>query len=92
MFLSKIRDAARGQCLPNPYATEDELDISDTSIIRNTGVSSPYKQMQNGIMAEDVACKDTYDKLYKSDGSPACVKPSSVKRLLQRGLSLNHVP
>ena len=71
--------------LPSPYSPEDELDISDTAIIRNTGVPSPYKQMKNGIMVEHVTCNGTLEKIYKSDGSPACVKPSSVEKLIQRG-------
>lgn len=75
--------------LPNPYTPQDELDISDTSIIRNTGVPSPYKQMQNGILVEHVTCNGALEKLYKSDGSPACVKPSSVAKLIQRGWTDN---
>ena len=72
--------------LPSPHAPEDELDILDTSIIRNTGVPSPYKQMQNGTLAEHVACNGALEKIYKSNGSPACVKPSSTEKLIQRGI------
>ena len=77
--------------LPNLHAPEDELDISDTSIIRNTGVPSPYKQIRNGIIVEHVICNGALEKLYKSDGSPVCVKPSSVEKLIQRGLTENSV-
>ena len=71
--------------LPSPYTPEDELDVTDTAIIRNTGVPSPYKQMKNGVMAEHVICNGALEKTYKSDGHPACVKPSSVEKLVQRG-------
>ena len=75
--------------LPSPYSPEDELDISDTAIIRNTAIPSPFKQMKNGVIAEHVVCDETFEKIYKSDGSPACVKPSSVEKLIQRGWSVD---
>ena len=75
--------------LPNPYTPKDELDITDTAIIRNTTVPSPYKQMKNGVIAEHVICNGTLEKIYKSDGNPSCVKPSSVEKLIQRGWTDN---
>ena len=74
--------------LPNPYTPEDELDISDTAIIRNTTVPSPYKQMKNGIIAEHVVCNEPFEKIYKSNGYPACVNTLSVEKLIQRGWNL----
>lgn len=74
--------------LPIPYSPEDELDISDTAIIRNTAVPSPYKQMKNGVIAEHVTCNGTLEKIYKSNGHPTCVKPSSVEKLIERGYSV----
>ena len=71
--------------LPNPYTPKDELDITDTTIIRNTTVPSPYKQMKNGVTAEEVICNSTLEKIYKSNGHPTCVKSSSVEKLIQRG-------
>ena len=72
---------------PDPYTATDELDISDHVIIKNTTVSSPYKQMKNGVMAEHVICNETFEKIYKLDGYPACVYPSSIDKLLERGYS-----
>ncbi len=77
--------------LPSPYSPEDELDISDTAIIRNITVPSPYKQMKNGVIAEHVVCNGTFEKIYKSDGHPACVKPSSIGNLVQRGWSVDFI-
>ena len=67
------------------HVLEDRLGISDNTIIKNTGVSSPYKQMKNGALAENVLCNDPLEKIYTSGGHPACVKPSSVEKLIQRG-------
>ena len=73
--------------LPTPYSLEDQLDITDTTIIRNTDVPSPYKQMKNGVIAEHVVCNDEFERIFKSNGYPVCVKPSSVEKLIQRGWS-----
>ena len=66
------------------HVIEDGLGISDNTIIKNTGIHSPYKQMKNSVLAEDVMCNDSLEKIYTSDRHPACVKPSSVEKLLQR--------
>ena len=52
-------------------------------------ISSPLKQFKSGIKAKDVQCTEGLILVIKtSNGSPACVKPTSVKRLV----SLNWVP
>ena len=77
--------------LPIPHTPKDELDITDTAIIRNIDVASPYKQIQNGVIAEHVTCNGALEKLYKANGHPACVKSSSVEKLIQRGWTDNFV-
>ncbi len=47
---------------------------------------SPLKQMDSGVNAEDVVCKDGLELIIKaSNGSAACVKPSTALVLIQRG-------
>jgi len=47
---------------------------------------SPLKQMDSGVNAEDVICKDGLELIIKaSNGSAACVKPSTAQVLIQRG-------
>ena len=49
-------------------------------------VKSPKKQMNEGIEAGAVVCKEGLDLIIKaSTGSAACVKSSSVEILLARG-------
>ena len=74
-----------------PDVTEIGLDISDNTIIKNIGVSSPYKQMKNGTLAENVICSDSLEKIYKSNGHPTCVKLPSIEKLIKRGFSLDSV-
>lgn len=48
---------------------------------------SPLKQLQKGIAPSDVTCASGFEILFKNDGSPACVKPSSIQKLISRGWS-----
>ena len=49
-------------------------------------ILAPLKQMQSGMSAESVVCKDGLELIFKaSDGSAACVMPSSVSKLIERG-------
>ena len=49
-------------------------------------VKSPKKQMNEGVEAGAVVCKEGLDLIIKaSTGSAACVKSSSVEILLARG-------
>ena len=49
-------------------------------------MSSPLKQMSMGIDAHDVKCKDGFKIIFKAtNGMPACVKSSSVDRLVEIG-------
>jgi sugar lactone lactonase YvrE len=50
---------------------------------------SPLKQFKSGIAAKDVQCNDNMKSIIKkSNGSPACVRPESVSKLLVRGWAM----
>ena len=47
---------------------------------------SPLKQIQSGIQAKNVSCKEGFELVFKaSNGMPSCVKETSVKRLSDIG-------
>lgn len=47
---------------------------------------SPLKQIQSGVMAQDVKCKANFVLIINSKNNlPACVKPTTELRLLERG-------
>jgi len=47
---------------------------------------SPLKQISSGIDPYSVTCKEDFELVFKStDNSPACVKPSTAEKLIQRG-------
>ncbi len=47
-------------------------------------VDSPRKQLENGILPENIVCKPGYSLTIFQDGDPACLKPSSVIKLQER--------
>ncbi|MDC8452609.1 MAG: hypothetical protein KGI05_00980 [Thaumarchaeota archaeon] len=47
---------------------------------------SPLRQLKWGIMPENIQCQTNFVLILKSeDGSPACVKPDDVSKLVERG-------
>jgi len=53
-------------------------------------ILSPLKQFKSGISIQDIKCKESFQLVIKArDGSPACVKPTSVQRLFDRGWAIS---
>jgi len=51
----------------------------------------PLKQLEKGVNTLEIICKKELNLIFKStDNSPACVKPTTVDRLIERGWA--HVP
>lgn len=44
----------------------------------------PLKQFSLGIQFEEIQCRENLSLIQKNDGTPACVKPESVERILER--------
>ena len=68
----------------------DKSDLSDMEEIMTEEsmeikTLSPSQQSSQGIMPQDVICKDDLQKLYKYNGSPVCVSEYSVDKLIARG-------
>jgi len=53
-------------------------------------VISPRIQVKHGVAPSDVICNDGLELVFKySDGSPACVKPKTVEKLIERGWAIS---
>ena len=53
----------------------------------------PLKQINSGIKSVDVICSEGLELVLKlSNGYPACVKPSSVAKLIERGWAIHILP
>ncbi len=87
-------------------SVKDELNESDNFLIKiidsfallknisqeiqKTTVLSPLKQLKNGILPQDIKCKEGLILTIKiSDGSPACVKSETKAKLIERGWASN---
>jgi len=66
--------------------TMTEETMEEETMMMTTQVKSPKKQMDEGVEAGAVVCKEGLDLIIKtSTGSAACVKSSSVEILIARG-------
>lgn len=46
----------------------------------------PLQQLKSGISANDIVCKEGFELIFKStNDSPACVKPETKTKLIERG-------
>lgn len=49
----------------------------------------PLKQIENGVSPQAVTCTEGLQLVYKAtNNNPACVKPNSVQKLVERGWAL----
>jgi hypothetical protein len=60
---------------------------SETSNEEDISSLSPLKQIKEGIEPENIQCKSLLELIFKSSGEPACVKISSVQKLINWGWS-----
>ena len=59
-------------------------EISDEN---NVSSLSPLKQIKEGVEPKNIQCKEQLKLIFKSSGSPACVKETSVQKLVSLGWS-----
>ena len=53
----------------------------------------PLKQIQDDIDPSNVTCTEGLELVMKfSNGQPACIKPSSVEKLIERGWAIHILP
>ena len=43
----------------------------------NADIDSPRKQMTEGVSVQDVICRHMLEKVIRTNGMPACVKPNN---------------
>lgn len=71
-------------------STDGESLLNPFTVKETNSILTPLKQHKSGIVAEDVKCKEGMQLVIKAkDGSPACVKESSVTKLVVWGWA-NH--
>ena len=78
-----------------PFIEVDKKFMMDDKMKDNVmdHMASPIKQMKMGVDVHKIQCKSGHELVFKSTNwSPACVKPSSVARLVEIGWASNHMP
>ena len=66
------------------------FEISNQSAQTIPVIPSPFTQIKSGIAANDVKCQQGLQLVIKAeDGSPACVRPDTATKLLDRGWAKN---
>lgn len=83
----------------DPQQIEDYIDAVIYEYEEISGISSmvsdhedeylkslaPIKQIKEGVEPDEIQCKTTHSLVFKSSGEPACVKHSSVQKLVSVG-------
>ena len=52
---------------------------------------APLKQIESGLSLDEIKCKENSELILRYDDSPACVKPESIQKLIERGWATEHV-
>ncbi len=75
---------------------ENSLEIMKNNHMEENGENitnskmTPLKQITNGILPEQIICKDKLELIFKvTNGFPACVQLESKLKLIERGWAIN---
>ena len=66
---------------------EDEDMMGDENMMEDEEetVLSPLKQIKEGVAPENIICKEGLELVFKLNGQPACVKTTSIEKLIAWG-------
>lgn len=64
---------------------------ADTSpdVVSTDSILSPLKQVANGVLPDDISCKENLQLVLKITNSPACVSAETAEKLVHRGWAKN---
>lgn len=60
-------------------------------IFSNTKIESPKKQMRQGVLPEDVICKERLELVIRTNGLAACVKPETAVKMQKINMLYNSI-
>ncbi|WP_179362048.1 hypothetical protein [Nitrosopumilus oxyclinae] len=67
------------------HPSVDNLKSSESELLSSKEIPSLKIQEESGIAPLDIVCRQGFQKIFKVDKSPACVKPSTIEKLIARG-------
>lgn len=67
--------------------SEDEMVETEVETMEEVPptIPSPLKQIKEGTMPENIVCKEGLGLVFKLTGQPACVKTTSIEKLIAWG-------
>ncbi|WP_428323967.1 virginiamycin B lyase family protein [Nitrosopumilus sp.] len=79
-----------------PNYNHNKIGVILASASASQGIAyfpPPLKQIQNGAEPTSVTCTEGLELVLKfSNGNPACIRPSSVEKLTERGWAIHVLP
>jgi thiol-disulfide isomerase/thioredoxin len=85
----KMNDSMMDKNMSISSMMHDKMMAND-HMMKDQMMDYPLKQIKHGVLVHDVKCKTGFTFILKSsDGSPACVRNSSVNVLVMRGWAMN---
>lgn len=89
-----------GKHVMSVYISEKDSGSSGSYTINfivngnSSDIKPPLKQFESGISPDEIQCKDGLTLVQKHDDTPACVKPETKTKLIERGWikSTKHIP
>ena len=79
-FLVMMDNKSSSSC---PNCKSALLNEYYENLVTKLGISSKGQIL--GVPIDEISCKEELFLVYKKSGKPACVKPSSVEKLIERG-------
>jgi carboxymethylenebutenolidase len=72
---------------------DDKVIMEDEHDHHAMELATPLQQVMSGVKATSVVCSEGLELVLKqSNGQPACVRPSSVATLIERGWAIHVLP
>ena len=65
------------------------LFIIPATLVSAEDVSRPKQQTSQGISPDDVVCNEGLELVWQSDGTPVCVEPENILKLVEYGWILS---
>lgn len=90
---NKIGVLITNQDIQNEQTSEPKKATEMFSSSKMSNYEPPLKQVKSGINPSSVTCDNGLQLVLKmSNGNPACIKPNSVAKLVERGWALHILP